>query len=81
MTEGQKATIQAFARGDKTLRAEAIAIHRDHLLKYGIVPTDPFFNFMSEIDNPCPDLSFRAKYRAQVIKVRLMRGVVGQNND
>lgn len=76
MTEGEKATIQAFASGDKTLRGEAIAIHRENLRKYGILSTDPFFNFMSEVDNPCPDLSLRAKYRSQIIRIRLLRGVV-----
>jgi hypothetical protein len=66
MTEGEKAVIKAFACGDKAKRDEAIAIHRDNLRKYGPMPRDPFENFMSEIDNPCPDLALRARYRKQV---------------
>lgn len=71
MTEGEKAIVKAFACGDKTKRDEAIAIHRDNLRKYGHMPRDPFENFMSEIDNPCPDLALRAKYRKQVKEVRV----------
>jgi len=72
MTEGEKAVIKAFACGDKTKRDEAIAIHRDNLRKYGSMPSDPFENFMSEIDNPCPDLALRAKYRKQVKEARVV---------
>jgi hypothetical protein len=72
MTEGEKAVIKAFADGDKTKRDAAIAIHRDNLRIYGLMPRDPFFNFMSEIDNPCPDLSLRAKYRKQVKEARVL---------
>jgi hypothetical protein len=71
MTEGEKAVIKAFACGDKTKRDEAIAIHRDNLCKYGSMPRDPFENFMSEIDNPCPDLALRARYREQVKKAHV----------
>lgn len=72
MTEGEKAVIQAFACGDKTKRDEAIVIHRRNLRKYGSMPRDPFENFMSEIDNPCPDLALRARYRKQVKEARVI---------
>jgi hypothetical protein len=72
MTEGEKATVQAFANGDKTKRDAAITIHRENLRMYGSMPRDPFFNFMSEVDNPCPDLALRAKYRKQVKEARVL---------
>ena len=77
MTEGEKAVIKAFASGDKTKRDEAIAIHRDNLARYGSMPRDPFQNFMSEIDNPCPDLALRARYRKQVKDSHVMFELVG----
>ena len=75
MTDGEKATIKAFALGDKSLRDDAISIYRDNLRKYGISPQDPFFNFMSEMDNPCPDLNLRARYRGAIIRSDLSHHV------
>jgi hypothetical protein len=73
MTEEQKAIILDFATGNKSRRNEAIVIYRQLIQKYGTNPKDPFFNFMSEVDNPCPDLALRARYRAALLKIRLNR--------
>jgi hypothetical protein len=70
MTEVERATIIKFAQGDKTLREQAIAIYRDTLRKYGEW-NDPLLNFMSEVDNPVPDLGLRARYRQRVKAMRL----------
>lgn len=71
MTEGERRIIILFAHGDRTLRDSAIAIHRDSMRKYGLMRNDPIFDFMSEVDNPCPDLNLRARYRAQVKRLKI----------
>lgn len=60
--------ITRFAAGDTSLRDEAIRIHRLHLRLYGVRRDDAHFNFMSEVDNKCPDLMLRSRYRKQVLK-------------
>lgn len=63
----EREVIKRFAAGDTSLREEAIRIHRLHLRLSGVKRDDAHFNFMSEVDNKCPDLMLRARYRSQVI--------------
>jgi len=62
MTEAEKKTIMQFAQGDKSLRDEAIRIHRKHISTLGVRGT-PEQRFMAEVDNPCPDYVLRSAYR------------------
>jgi len=59
----------------KALRDEAIAIYRKHIREWINEgnPRCPYMGFMSEIDNPCPDLGLRAHYRAAIIEDGLDR--------
>lgn len=65
-----KADIADFARGHSGARAAAIAAHRASIRIHGLRHGDPYFDFMSEVDNPCPDLSLRARYRAAVLGIQ-----------
>jgi hypothetical protein len=68
LSDDDKNTIRNFARGYGGFRSDAIAIHRASMRIHGLRHGDPFFDFMSEIDNPCPDLMLRARYRDAVLK-------------
>jgi hypothetical protein len=63
----EKQVITSIAAGDNKLLPQAIAIHRKVMLIYGIRPLDPFYRFMSEVDNPCPDSGLRARYRKDLL--------------
>lgn len=70
MSKEERQIIRRFAAGEVGLRDRAIQISRDYL------PTDrksPEQLFMREVDNPCPDLMLRAKYR-QALSFRKGRG-------
>jgi hypothetical protein len=67
-SKADKSDIKACAAGVQGARDKAIAAYRASLRVHGIRLGDPYFNFMSEIDNPCPDLSLRARYRIDVLK-------------
>lgn len=69
ITEDEKEIIQHFAMGEIHLRKDAIEIHRRNL------PDNqtPEMLFMSEIDNPCPDLILRARYRDEICKKFMKR--------
>lgn len=67
----ERGVIERFATSEPELRDEAIRIHRNQIawrrarglpLPHG----DIHFDFMSEIDNPCPDLILRAMYREKL---------------
>lgn len=62
MSPEELATIKAFAAGDKSLREDAIAIHRKYLQDQELRDTNAML-FMSEVDNPCPDYILRNRYR------------------
>lgn len=70
----ERHVIYRLASGDQAAREEAIRIHRNHLtyLRVNHLPlprnTDVHFDFMSEVDNPCPDLVLRSMYRKKVIE-------------
>jgi hypothetical protein len=63
LTSDEKEAIRSFAAGQADLRNECIAIHRTSVRNHGLRRGDPFFDFMSEVDSPCPDLTLRAIYR------------------
>lgn len=67
MDATEREIIRRFAAGDTSLREEAIRIHRLHLRLSGVRRGDAHFNFMSEVDNKCPDLMLRARYRREVL--------------
>ncbi len=71
MTEEQRSAIIRYANGERDLRDEAIAAYRDSVRRYGRSHLDALQNFMSEVDNPVPDLALRARYRRQVKQMRL----------
>lgn len=66
MTDADAAVIRAFAAGDQSQRNHAITIHRSWAPVIGVRGT-PEQDFMAEIDNPCPDLVLRARYRAALL--------------
>lgn len=66
MTDEDRAVVVAFAAGDKSKRDAAIAIHRKWIPVIGCRDT-PEQDFMAEVDNPCPDLILRARYRATLL--------------
>lgn len=72
-----KAVIADLARGMTGVLGQALSIHRASMRIHGLRHGDPFFDFMSEVDNPCPDLNLRARYRAAVIS-RLPQGTAGK---
>lgn len=47
-------------------RAAAIAAHR-RLIRDQEYRKTPEYRFMSELDNPCPDLYLRSMYRKEVL--------------
>lgn len=66
-TENDKAVIRAFAAGDQSRREEAITVFRSTLLTHGVDHNDPYFEFMSESDSPCPCWVQRSKSRAAIL--------------
>lgn len=71
MTPEDRKIIQAYAAGDRALQGQAIEIHRNTIRTRGLMRGDPFFDFMSEVDNQCPDYLARARARIQVVETRL----------
>lgn len=65
-SENDKAVIRALAAGDQSRREEALSIFRSHL-RGGVFHHDPYFEFMSEIDSPCPCWVQRSKSRAAIL--------------
>jgi len=63
--------IKKFAEGDTSERDRAIEIYRDFLTRNGGRGKSAFMNFMSEVDNPVPDLALRNTYRRAVCNYEL----------
>lgn len=78
LSADEKDVIKRFADGDKSERDRSISIYRDFIAKNGIRRDDPFINFMSEIDNPVPDLGLRARYREEVCKWEIPSSAPGR---
>ena len=68
LSDADKRDIRDCARRVAGATDRAIAIHRTHLRIHGPRHGDPYFDFMAEADNPCPDLSLRARYRKALIQ-------------
>lgn len=67
-SENDRAVIKAYAGGEVSRRNEAIAIFRSVLRnKQATFHQDPYFAFMSEIDNPCPCWVLRSQNRAKIL--------------
>ncbi|WP_315922296.1 hypothetical protein [Mesorhizobium sp. SP-1A] len=66
LTNDEIDVITRFAKGDRAVKDEAIAIYRKHRWT-----SDPWANiylgFMSEVDTPIPDLALRARYRDSIV--------------
>ena len=62
-----KVVITRFVQGDFTARKYAVEAYRRSLTFDGIQRDCPYQRFMSEIDNPCPDLGLRATYRQALL--------------
>lgn len=58
--------IREFARGNESLREEAIRAHRRNVLTVG-VRGNVFQRFMAEIDTPVPDINHRDDLRRLVV--------------
>jgi hypothetical protein len=54
--------------GPSNLRTQAIDIYRRHIGTLGCRGT-PEMQFMSEVDNPCPDIGLRASYRKTLLEL------------
>jgi hypothetical protein len=67
MADADRAVIRAFAQGDKSLRNQAVTIHRRYIPLLGVRGT-PEQDFMAEVDNPCPDFGLRSTYRNRLLK-------------
>ena len=67
-SEQDRAIIRQLAAGDTSMRAPAIAIFRSVLRgKKPSYHEDPYFAFMSEIDNPVPCYVLKGNARAQIL--------------
>lgn len=66
-SDADKRDIRDCARNVAGARDRAIAVHRAYLRTHGVRRGDPYFDFMSEVDNPCPDLLLRSRYREAVV--------------
>lgn len=66
-SDADKEDIKACARGEQGAKARAVAAFRASLRIHGLRHGDPYFDFMSEVDNPCPDMTLRARYRQAVL--------------
>jgi hypothetical protein len=66
-SDADKEAIRALAAGEQGARANAVAAFRTSLRIHGTRHGCPYFNFMSEVDNPCPDLLLRGRYREAVL--------------
>jgi len=64
----EESIIRRFAKGDNSRREEAITIHRSNLQRNGLQRGNSYFDFMSKVDNDCPDLLLRSHYRRLVLK-------------
>ena len=70
----ERNTIKQFAAGDQSLREDALRIFHNTIAhcrvkKVPLPHGDVHFEFMSEIDSPCPDYGLRAMYRKQIINL------------
>jgi len=66
LPEQEKQTVRDFAGGDSSLLEEIRTIYSSHLGKPENRTIE--FKFLSEVFNPCPDVTLRARYRDQILR-------------
>ena len=67
----ERNVIERFAAGDQSLRGEALRAFRNALARCRydgcrLPRGDLHFEFMSEVDSPCPDFLLRHSYRERL---------------
>jgi hypothetical protein len=75
-SDADRLIISDLAAGNKLMHEPAIAIFRAALRsipcpshgEIGKYRDDPYFAFMSEVDNPCPCYVLKANARAAILK-------------
>lgn len=67
MHDYEKRLIEAYALGNNEFRDAAIDAHRRECRATNQARGTPHMDFMSEVDNPCPDLGLRARYRSALL--------------
>lgn len=68
-SDSERLTIKQLAAGDQTKRDAAVSAFRS-VLRHSDASwrrTDPYFAFMSEIDNPCPCYILKSQARAKIL--------------
>lgn len=71
MTPHDLERLERFAAGERGLRDEALRVFHNVLIRCRtnrspLPRGDLHFEFMSEVDSPCPDLALRASYRERL---------------
>ena len=66
MTQHENEIIRRFAL-DGSNKEAALQAYRRHLVLHQVCRGTPELDFMSEVDNVCPDLALRAEYRKRLI--------------
>lgn len=66
MTPDEQRVIRGFAAGNQSFRESAVSSFR-RALRRGDPIEGPHMLFMSEVDNPSPDLTLRGRYRQDVL--------------
>jgi hypothetical protein len=67
MHDYEKRVIEAFALGNQEFRDAAIEAHRRECRATNEARGTLHMDFMSEVDNPVPDLALRARYRSALL--------------
>lgn len=67
MRKNEREIIRQFAAGEKRLRDQAISIFHMKLREGIRAQSTPEMRFMSEIDNPAPDLLLRSIRRRELL--------------
>lgn len=67
LSEDYKTLVYKVASGDKDFTSAALREHRK-LLQIEEYKATEEYGFMHEIDNPCPDLMQRIRYRKLLLK-------------
>ena len=68
-SDADRLIIRDLAAGNRLMREPAIAIFRSVLrTKQQTYHHDPYFAFMSEVDNKCPCYVLKANARAAILK-------------
>jgi hypothetical protein len=66
ITAKEAKVLRGQPEGTPNLHTEAVEVYRRYVPTLGFRGT-PEMCFMSEVDNPCPDLALRASYRKALL--------------